>query len=101
VLASEMTLHNAADRAEVSRALKCVSEIHSLMSGEEWSADTPQRVAEILNRYGWPCAEPFELNGDIELMHEVRCADGSTEMVSTEELMAAEGIFDRMKGSRR
>lgn len=100
LLATEMRINAGLDRAAISRALKAVTEIHALMSGAEWSSDTASEIAEILERHGWHVDEPLDLD-NLELMHEVRCADGSTELVSTEELMAASGIFDRMRGDRR
>jgi hypothetical protein len=100
LLATEMRINAGLDRAAISRALKAVTEIHALMSGAEWSSDTASQIAEILERHGWHIDEPLDLD-NLELMHEVRCADGSTELVSTEELMAASGIFDRMRGDRR
>jgi hypothetical protein len=101
LLATEMSINAGLDRAEVARAVRAVSEIHALMSADEWTPDTLDAIAEVLTRHGWPCESPLDLD-DPELMHEVRCADGSTEMVSTEELVAASGIFDRrMKGARQ
>lgn len=34
--------------------------IHALMDGQEWSADTLQGIAELLNRAGLPLRQPGE-----------------------------------------
>lgn len=42
----------SADHDTIGEARELIAEVHAVLDGVEWNADTPQAVAGILARYG-------------------------------------------------